>query len=230
MPERISQSDVSLSSAQSSVEAPEWGHWWNRVRYRVYAPVYDWLAWPLERGRRRAIEGLAPATDDRILLLGGGTGLDLKYLPAGAQVTVLDAVPAMIRRAKARARRLHITVDTQVGDARTLPFDDDAFDAVLLHLFLSVVSDPEAVLAETARVLAPGGRASIYDKFVPEGEAPSLPRRALNPAARVLFSDFTRRLEPMLSGPRFELVKRRDAGLGGLYTASIVRLRAEAGS
>jgi hypothetical protein len=45
-----------------------------------------------------------------------------------------------------------------------------------------------------------------------------------------LFSDFTRRLEPMLSGPRFELVKRRDAGLGGLYTASIVRLRAEAGS
>jgi len=184
----------------------------------------------MEKGRRRAIKWVAPATDDRILLLGGGTGLDLKYLPAGARVTVLDAVPAMIRRAKARARRLHATVDTQVGDARALPFDDDAFDVILLHLFLSVVSEPEVVLAETARVLTPSGRASIYDKFVPEGEKPSLPRRALNPAARVVFSDFTRRLEPMLSGSRFELVEHRDAGLGGLYTASIVRTRAEAGS
>jgi ubiquinone/menaquinone biosynthesis C-methylase UbiE len=159
------------------------------------------------------------------LLLGSGTGLDLKYLPPKAQITALDAVPAMIRRTKARARRLNVPVDARVGDARGLPsFDDGSFDVVLLHLFLSVVGEPEAVLSETARVLAPGGRASIYDKFVPDGETPSLLRRALNPGAWVLFSDFTRQLGPMLSGTRFEIVAHRDAGLGGLYTATIVRL------
>jgi len=202
-------------------------HWWNRIRYRIYAPVYDGLAWPMERGRRRAIERLAPASDDRILLLGSGTGLDLRYLPTGAQMTALDAVPAMIRCTKARARSLGMTVDARVGDARALPFDDDSFDVVLLHLFLSVVGAPEAVLAETARVLAPDGCVSIYDKFVPEGERPSFWRRALNPAARVLVSDFTRRLEPMLDGTDFEVVAHRDAGLGGLYTASIVHPRGE---
>jgi len=202
-------------------------HWWNRVRYRLYAPVYDGLAWPMERGRRRAIEGLAPTEDERVLLLGCGTGLDLKYLPAGPKIAALDAVPAMIRRTKARARSLNVTVDARVGDARALPFDDDSFDAVLLHLLLSVVGDPEAVLAETARVLAPDGRVSIYDKFVPEGERPSWWRRALNPAARILFSDFTRRLEPMLGSTDFEVVAHRDAGLGGLYTATILRLRRE---
>ena len=200
-------------------------HWWNRVRYRIYAPVYDGLAWPMERGRRRAVEWLAPTANDRILLLGSGTGLDLKYLPTGAKIAALDAVPAMIRRTKARARSLNVTVDARVGDARALPFDDDSFDTVLLHLFHSVVGDPEAVLAETARVLAPDGRVSIYDKFVPEGERPSLLRRVLNPVARVLFSDFTRRLEPMLDGTNFEVAAHRDAGLGGLYTATIVRLR-----
>jgi phosphatidylethanolamine/phosphatidyl-N-methylethanolamine N-methyltransferase len=68
---------------------------------------------------------------------------------------------------------------------------------------------------------------SIYDKFVPDGETPSLLRRALNPVAQVLFSDFTRQLGPMLSDTRFEIVAHRDAGLSGLYTATIVQLRGE---
>jgi ubiquinone/menaquinone biosynthesis C-methylase UbiE len=212
------------SRRDSSFVSGAAARWWNRTRYRIYAPVYDRLAWPMERGRQRALKELAPGPHDRILLLGCGTGLDLEYLPATATVAALDAVPAMIRRTKARARTLNVTVDARVGDARALPFDDGSFDVVLLHLFLSVVGDPEAVLDETARVLAPGGRVSIYDKFVPDGERPSLLRRVLNPAARVLFSDFTRRLEPMLSGTDFDVVSHRDAGLGGLYTATIVRL------
>lgn len=200
-------------------------HWWNRARYRLYAPVYDWLAWPMEQGRQRAIEHLAPTSDDRILLLGCGTGLDLKYLPSEAQITALDAVPAMVRRTEDRARALDMTVDARVGNARALPFDDGTFDVVLLHLLLSVVPGPEVVAAEAARVLAHDGRASIYDKFVPKGEPPSLLRRAFNPVARVLFSDFTRRLGPMLDGTDLELVAHREVALGGLYTASIVSLR-----
>lgn len=35
--------------------------WWNRTRYRLYAPVYDRAARPREAGRRRAIERLEPA-------------------------------------------------------------------------------------------------------------------------------------------------------------------------
>jgi ubiquinone/menaquinone biosynthesis C-methylase UbiE len=199
-----------------------WARWWNRTRYRLYAPAYDTLAWPMERGRRRAIEWLNPVPDDRILLSGCGTGLDLKYLPTEAPVTAVDAVPAMVRRTKRRARALGRTVDARVGDAHVLPFADDTFDVVVLHLVLSVLTEPEAVLAEAARVVAPGGRVSIYDKFVPEGTAPSMPRRALNPLARLLVSDFNRRLEPMLEETGLRVVSHRDAALWGLYTATIV--------
>ncbi|PSQ31818.1 SAM-dependent methyltransferase [Halobacteriales archaeon SW_10_68_16] len=196
--------------------------WWNRARYRLYAPVYDVLARPFERGRRRAIKRLDLQPGDRILLVGSGTGMDLEYVPDGVEVAAIDVTPAMVRRTEHRGERLGLDVDARVGDARSLPFADDSFDAVLLHLILSVVPDPEDVVAETARVLAPDGRVSIYDKFVPEGTDPSLLRRALNPAARVLFADLTRRLEPMVAGTDLEL-GTREPFLGGVYLVTVAR-------
>ena len=198
-----------------------WTQWWNRTLYQLYAPICDVVARPLEQGRKQAIERLSLGSGDRILIPGCGTGSDLKYLPPGAHVTAIDAAPAMVRRTRARAERLEMEVDARIGDAQALPFEDGAFDAVLLHLILSVVPDPEAVAAETARVLASGGRVSVYDKFAPENEESSLLRRALNPVARFLFSDLTRRLEPLLSSASLEVKGARETVLGGLYTVAV---------
>lgn len=196
--------------------------WWNRTRYQLYAPVYDWLAKPWEPGRRRAIERLEPEPDDRILILGCGTGSDLEYLPADAEIVAMDLSPAMVRQTRERADRLGIDVDARVGDAQSLPFDDDSFDAVLLHLVLSVVPDPVSVVDESARVLDSDGRVSIYDKFVPADETPSLSRRVVNPLAKLLFADLTRSLEPMLSGTELRL-EERESYLGGIYSVTIAR-------
>jgi ubiquinone/menaquinone biosynthesis C-methylase UbiE len=196
--------------------------WWNRTRYRLYAPVYDLGAKPLENGRKRAIERLDLEPDDEILLLGCGTGNDLEYVPAEASVSALDITPAMVRRTESRGERLGIDVDARIGDARDLPFEDDRFDAVLVHLVVSVVPDPEQVMAETARVLAPDGRVSIFDKFVPEETTPSLARRMVNPLARFLFADLNRALEPMVEDTNLELGER-ESFLGGLYTVTVAR-------
>lgn len=198
--------------------------WWNRTRYRLYAPLYDLAARPLEPGRRRAIERLEPAPEDRILILGSGPGVDLDYLPPDSHVTAIDAAPEMVGRTLEKAERLGLDVDARVGDAQDLSLPNDSYDAVLLHLVLSVVPDPYAVAAETARVLRPDGGASIFDKFLPEGEEPSLLRRIANPAARLLFSDLTRRLEPIVEGAGLELTQR-EATLGRLYTVTTAHHR-----
>jgi phosphatidylethanolamine/phosphatidyl-N-methylethanolamine N-methyltransferase len=195
---------------------------WNRIRYRLYAPVYDLVVKPLAAGRRRAIERLDLESGDRVLCLGCGTGSDLEYLPPDVSVTAIDLTPAMLDRTRARAESVPLDGDARVGDAQDLALPDDAFDAVTLHLVLSVVPDPEAVAAETARVLAPDGRLSIFDKFVAADDSPSLPRRALNPIARVLFSDTTRSLEPLFAGTTLE-VDERESFLGGIYTVTTAR-------
>ena len=195
---------------------------WNRLRYRLYEPIYDRVAQPLERGRRRAVERLDPRPDDRVLVVGCGTGLDLDHLPTETAVVAVDLTPAMVRRTRERAAALDREVAVGIADAHTLPFERNAFDAVLLHLVLSVVPDPAAVVAEAARVLAADGRVSIYDKFAPEVLEPSLLRRAANPAARLLFADLNRPLGPRVSGTGLG-VGPRETFLGGLYTVTVAR-------
>lgn len=199
---------------------------WRRGRWRLYAPVYDRLASPFEPGRRRAIESLDLEPGERVLLAGCGTGLDLEHLPEGVSVTAVDVVAENVRRTTVRAGRLDLDVDARVGDATDLEFEADTFDAVCLHLVLAVVPDPEAVLVEAERVLALGGRVSVFDKFLPDGEPASLPRRALNPIARLLFSDLTRRLGPMLAGTDLG-VEAREWVLGDLYSVALLRSNAD---
>jgi ubiquinone/menaquinone biosynthesis C-methylase UbiE len=50
-----------------------------------------------------------------------------------------------------------------VGDSRRLDLPDDSFDAVVAHTLVSHIDDLEAVLAELARVVKPGGFVGIFD-------------------------------------------------------------------
>jgi len=195
---------------------------WNRAIYRAFAPVYDWLATPFERGRQLAIERLAFDSGERVLIVGCGTGLALEYLPAAVEVVAVDLTPAMIDQTEVRAERLGRDVDARVADATSLDLPDDSVGVVLLHLVLSVVPEPEAVLEEAARVLAPDGRVSIYDEFVPENETPSLGRGAVDPAARASFADLDRSLEPMLESAELTAAEREPL-LGGVYTVTVAR-------
>jgi ubiquinone/menaquinone biosynthesis C-methylase UbiE len=49
------------------------------------------------------------------------------------------------------------------GDALALPFEDATFDAVTISFGLRNVPDPQAALAEFARVLRPGGRVVVCE-------------------------------------------------------------------
>ena len=50
----------------------------------------------------------------------------------------------------------------RAGDARALPVDDGAFDAVVAGLVLNFVPDQPAALAEMCRATRPGGTVAVY--------------------------------------------------------------------
>ena len=111
------------------------------------------------------------------MLSGIGTGLDLPLLPQLHRYTALDFNAAMLSRA--RPRRGELQVDWVLGDSMALPFADESFDHVVLHLIVAVVPDSELCLSEAARVLRPGGRIILLDKFLPPKKL-ALLRRALS--------------------------------------------------
>ncbi|KZE24969.1 class I SAM-dependent methyltransferase [Crenobacter luteus] len=195
----------------------------NRWRYTLYAPIYDRVAGAFARQRRRAIALLAPQPDERVLIVGAGTGLDLDYLLAQRALTAIDLTPAMVDALAARAAHLGLAVDARVMDAEALAFPDESFDAVVLHLILAVVPDPVACLSEVERVLKPGGRVVVFDKFLPDGARPGLARRLLNLIARLVATDINRRLADILAATRLTKIHDEDAGFGGFFRIALLR-------
>jgi phosphatidylethanolamine/phosphatidyl-N-methylethanolamine N-methyltransferase len=192
---------------------------WNRLRYTVWAPIYDTLAGAVgfDPVRRESIARLDLREGHRVLVVGAGTGLDLPHLPRGVHVGAVDVTPAMVRRFEARAARLGIAADARVGEARGLSWAEASFDAAVLHLVLSVMPEPEVGLREVARVLRPGGRVAVFDKFLGERERASVRRHLVNALAKPLFSDMNRRLEPMVRHAGLVVERDEPSVFGGMY-------------
>ena len=99
---------------------------------------------------------LADTPSARVLDIGCGAGFLTNALATeGHQVTGIDASPTSLTVAGSHDHTG--TVRYVTGDALSLPFEDGAFDVVCAMDFLEHVDDPARVVAEAARVLAPGG-------------------------------------------------------------------------
>ncbi len=175
---------------------------WNRIRYTLYAPIYDRIVRSFNTSRKRSIQLLELKAGERVLLVGAGTGEDIQYIPEGVEITAVDITPAMVEHIRRKAVTLKRPVQAEVMDGQALELASESFDAVVLHLILAVIPDPIACIREAARVLKPGGRAVIFDKFLPEKEQPSLLRHLLNWITNFAFSNINRKLEPIAAACR----------------------------
>lgn len=191
---------------------------WNRLRYTLYTPVYDLVGRYFAPYRQASIEGLKLQPGERVVLLGAGTGLDLPYLPKEADILATDLTPSMVSAMEARAKELGLLhFKAEVMDGQDLALPDDDADAVVLHLILAVIPDPIACIKEAERILRPGGRLCIMDKFLPQGHRPSLLRRATNLLTNTLFSDINRDARQILSHTRLRVLSDTPIALGGNF-------------
>ena len=129
------------------------------------------------RALTRAALDLRPG--ERVLDLAAGTAVSTVSLArSGAWCVAADFSLGMLRAGAERA------VPKVAADALALPFADAAFDAVTISFGLRNVADPDAALAELARVTRPGRAArGVRVRHADLGALPhGLPRR--RPQAR----------------------------------------------
>ncbi|MFG3341027.1 class I SAM-dependent methyltransferase [Glycomyces sp. NPDC048151] len=80
---------------------------------------------------------------------------------AGAEVTALDAAPALLETARHRARDAGAEVAWVEADMTAVPLGDDAFDLVASAFGCMFAPDPEAMAAELVRLCRSGGRIAV---------------------------------------------------------------------
>jgi phosphatidylethanolamine/phosphatidyl-N-methylethanolamine N-methyltransferase len=192
---------------------------WYQLRYALYAPVYD-LGTSFPAERRRSIELLALDPGERVLVVGCGTGADLPLLPPHARVLGVDLSEPMLRRARRRARP---GVELRRMDGHALDLPAASFDAALLHMVLEVIPDPARCLAEVGRVLRPGGRLAVFDKFLPDGARPSRLRRAALALLDTVFTSTNRQMGEILRASGAPLEVERDEPARGAYRHLLLR-------
>ena len=184
-----------------------------RASYTLLAPIYDALiAGPTAAARSRSLAWLDGSPRQDVLISGIGTGLDLNFAPPQHRYIGLDITPAMLAKIPVRANLTLVQ-----GDSQRLPFAADMFDHAVLHLILAVVPEGRRCLAETARVVKPGGSILVLDKFIRRGKLAPL-RRLLTP----FFGQIATRLDVVFedllaSAPALRVASDEPAFLGGWF-------------
>ncbi len=126
-----------------------------------------------------------------VLDVGTGTGRMIELFSGrAARFTAIDNNAEMLRVARAKLPALTSGTDQieiKLGDFNSLPLADASFDTILFHQVLHYAQEPERVIAEAARVLAPSGRILIADFAAHDNEE----LRSVHAHARLGFTDDT---------------------------------------
>lgn len=186
--------------------------------YTLLAPIYDAVVKNATASMRKSsLQRLQIADSQQVLINGIGTGLDLPYLPSHHQYTATDLTPAMLKHCERRLMQYDLQMQLHAADVMQLPFNDNHFDIVQMNLILAVVPQPLLALQEAIRVVKPGGKIFIMDKFLKPGQAAPL-RKALNLIMQHIATRTDVVFEELLEEcPHVKLVSDESALLNGWF-------------
>jgi ubiquinone/menaquinone biosynthesis C-methylase UbiE len=188
----------------------------NIVKYKRLAPVYDLLFGRLlDSARKKVFTSITFKEDSKVLLMGVGTGEDIKYIPDYCCCTGIDISEPMLARARKKSKSRNLLLYNM--NAEKVEFPDASFDYIILNLILSVAENPQKVVSEAIRVLKNDGKILVFDKFIKKEENISFLRRIVNKFTSFAGTDINRCFEEIIAEMPLDILKDEPVFLRGAY-------------
>jgi ubiquinone/menaquinone biosynthesis C-methylase UbiE len=114
---------------------------------------------------QRIVDMVSDSPIGRMVDIGTGTGRMIELIGGQAASALgIDRSPEMLRLARAKLADAGLPqAELRQGDMYALPLGDGSAELVILHQVLHFAQHPAAAIAESARLLAPGGRLLVVD-------------------------------------------------------------------
>lgn len=102
---------------------------------------------------------LGRITEDEILEIGFGTGINLKFYPENVKKIIgIEPNEGMIKQFRKKSGNDRIEVELLHQSGESLPFPDDCTSAVVSTYTLCSIKNINSALKEIYRILIPGGK------------------------------------------------------------------------
>jgi SAM-dependent methyltransferase len=205
-----------------------------RAGWAYFAPLQSFTTIPAGR----LVEHAGIRAGMRVLDVACGTGVvAVTAARAGARVTGLDLTPELLQAARVNAEIAGVAIEWHEGDVEHLPFEAEAYDAVVSQYGHMFAPRPDVATGEMLRVLKRGGTIAFstwppelfigrmfrlvadYLPAPPPGASPppqwgdpNIVRERLGAAVRDIVFDRGRLEAPALSPSHYRDLTERTAG------------------
>lgn len=194
----------------------------------IYSPVYDIITRPSLNKIRKVYINKALESDDpdetieNILIIGVGTGDDIEHIPDNISVTAIDYSQKMLDNASKKYPDQDNLKFVRM-DAHDLNFPDNSFQRIVMPLIVAVLENPDQLIAEAKRVLKPGGRIIIFDKFLAKGKKPSTIRKFVNTFANLFATQINLDLYQIVEASDLKVISDEPALFNGLIRVIVLK-------
>lgn len=188
--------------------------------YNRWAPFYDssFAFFTRHYGRKMIKE--VNKCSGRVLDVGVGTGVQLPYYDKHLEVVGIDLSSEMLARARKKVSRYGLDNIKELiqCDASKTHFAAESFNVISAAFVMSVVPDPQSVLQEIDRVLAPKGDIFILNHFSSQKGMLWFMERMMAPLSPILGWHPDILLEEVVGNCHHKLVKQKEYNPFGIFT------------
>lgn len=150
-------------------------------KYDRFSHFYDTFEKPAESTYGKWRRELITPLSGKVLEVGVGTGRNLQYYNAEADVTGIELSNGMLNKARERANMLGVDVNLLHMDAQKMMIPDNSFDYIVCTFVFCSIPDQIAALNEMKRVCKPNGKILMIETVLSRNMAIASVQKIISP-------------------------------------------------